>query len=645
MSVIAKLMAGIGLNTDEFKRGIGEVQGQTNTLEAAFGSLKAKIGAAFSIGAVTAWIGHVVKLANELSDLSEQSNSTVNGFQALRNAMEDGAGKAEDMDSALLLLNQKIIEAKGKNGELRKAFSDLGISMENLAGLKTDEAFALIAEKVSDADGSTQSLNAVIDIFGKKAKNLLPILQDVGTQGLDPLIERQKKLGQLMDEQFAADAEKFKTGWDKVVRVAEGATAYYISRLGKLKDAIKNTFDFTDASEKSWNPVEEFYRKWKELDQDEQQARIRRAAEEWEEKQRQREKDLADLAEEQKARAAIEAKGAEERRTAEIKDAEKRGRALLATWEAWREAKRRKEKELADAERAEADRVLEYQKTQLDGLAGAQERHSKAVWASLSAEEKHKKLLETRAALIAAISTAQTDSDANAIEGKTKILELQTDLLEIDQELKHLSVNGQKPVSEAKAEDVRVTMEQVKAIKALRKLIKNMTDAELTAFRNNLKKVHDAVAGLDFSNLNGLYALKDFELPSTSVNAAERFGQAMAAMFNAIATAPVIPDLSQLETLKGFDVAAGADVRLKKLGKALLDFVAEYNRKGIDLSPFDSLTKLVEALAGGASVSIDINAPTKEQLTLQVPSDFEESIKSIDGNLAVLAGLKGVIFK
>jgi hypothetical protein len=137
--------------------------------------------------------------------------------------------------------------------------------MENLAGLKTDEAFALIAKKVSDADGSTQSLNAVIDIFGKKAKKPPPNFAGRGNAGAGPADRKAKELSQLMDEQFAADAEKFKTGWDKVVRVAEGATAYYISLLGKLKDAIKNTFDFTDASEKSWNPVKEFYRKWEEL--------------------------------------------------------------------------------------------------------------------------------------------------------------------------------------------------------------------------------------------------------------------------------------------------------------------------------------------------------------------------------------------
>lgn len=616
MSVIAKLMAGIGLNTDEFKRGIAEVGAKTQETQRDFANLKRFIADAFSTMAIKSFLASFANAALSINAAASAAGATTTGFQALKFAVSDNGLSADKLNSALVRLDASMIQALDDAGAQRKAFAALGISMDDVAGKPTDEVFGMIADAVSGASDKTDAYNAIIDLFGKKMGGyVLPMLKVVSDEGFANLTKEVRESGRAISELDIARVIDLTTRLDKAVNIIRNSIIRMVDYLGATITGIINGFEQIGGA--GWA---EGFRQGAEAYANDRLSEIQAI----ESAQREANKKLVVDAGETYDKMAGAAEKAADRTARAAEEAADMAiaAALKASYEMW-----------APLEKASKEYAEASEKDRLD---------------QMSAEEKLNEKIELRAGLLKQLGVLEEEKRKYTLQWFTiaaKVADLNVEIRRGEKDAAEETKTGIQKTAEAKAEDVRVTMEQVKAIKALRQLIKSMTDEELTAFRNNLKKVHDAVAGLDFSNLNGLYALKDFKLPSTSVNAAERFGNAIAAMFDAIAKAPVIPDLSQLEKLKGFDVAAGADVRLGKLGKALLDFVSEYGRKGIDLSPFDSLTKLVDALAGGASVSIDINAPTKEQLTLQVPSDFEGSIKSIDGNLAVLARLKGVIFK
>lgn len=617
MSAIAKLIAGIGLNTDEFKQGVGEVKGATSGLEENFSRLKNIISGAFSVYAIGNFLKGMADAAKAVNAAALESGSTTTGFQALREAMGDAGLSAEKAGAALTRINAAVIEALGGNAKAIGAFNALGISLDDISGKPTDEVFGLMADAVYKASDQTAAYNAVVDILGTKLGSvLLPTLRLVGQEGFAELTDRMRKSGQVMDEVMIArliDAsDRFDDAVNRVKMWGLQIADFFGVTLAGAIEGFRSLLSGDGFSEGFSRAALAYAQNYGDaIDEIVEAQKAANAA------MLASNKAVAEESGEiARAQADIAAKAAEDAADRAIEA------ALRASNEIW-----------APLEKASRDYAKASERDRLD---------------QMSAEEKLNEQIQLREGLLRQLGALEADKNKYTLQWfniAAQIAGLNIDIRKGEKDLAKDTVEGVRKTVETKTEDVKITMEQVKAIKALRQLLKNMTEEELTTFRGNLTKIHTAVAGLDFSNLNGLYALKDFKIPNTSVAAAEKFGAAMAAMFNAIAAAPVIPDLTQLEKLKGFDIAGGADVRLGKLGAALLKFIDDFNRKKIDLSPFESLTDLVDALAGGASVSIDINAPPKDQLALSMPSGIETRLASIDSSLVTLAGMKGIIFK
>lgn len=611
MGATARLLAAIGLNNEQFKAGMASTREQTGGLKTEFSALKSAIAGAFTVGTLVSFIGKLKDYAGAVNDLADQTGASTAAVQALTAAGIDNGANQEKLRAGLQKLRAAQVDALDGNVQMRAAFDKLGISMSDIEKVGADRVFELIGTAIYTAENQTAALAAAGDILGTKlVTSLIPILKAVGEEGLKPLIDREREAGNVMDESMIVKIDQLADRWDKAknkIGIAAANSITWMERLGYATNFAVST-----------GSLENFGKAWVELKKMEEEANARaitslRAAN-------------AGIVQSEQEKVETVTDGAKELEAVKIRAAE----------------------DAAKAEIEAACAAAEEQKALYAQLVKARDAYYRAAvdaaFDALSPELQLQALLEKRLGLLAAIQTMISDNGAEGVKSIAEYYVLQTEVLEVERDIANRQKTDIPQVTELKSEDIRITEDQVKALTAMQKLLAGMSEKEIKDFRANLKKLHDAVGGLDFSNLNGLGELKGFKIPSTSISQAERFGTAIAAMFTAIATVEKIPDLSQLANLKDFDVATGADVRLGKLTGALIDFIDEYNRKKLDLAPFDSLVKLVNAIGAGKPIKIDIKAPSKDSLTLQLPSGLETTLTSINGHLSTLAGLKGVLY-
>lgn len=610
MSAIAKLIAGIGLNTSEFKKGIGEVQGQTGLAAEGFSKLKSAIAGAFTVGAITAFVGKMKAYADATKDLADQTGATSEAVQALTVAGIDNAASQQKLTAGLQKIRAAQVDALDGNVQMRVAFERLGISMEQIERVGADRVFELIGQSINGAENQTTALAAAGDILGTKLiSSLTPALKAVGAEGLDPLIARMKSAGNIMDESMIVRIKRASDSWERF----KNQILVYASYIYSAIEALGGAF----GSALSTDPNDTFIRGWREM-------RLLQAE--------------AD-------RKALEA--ARGTNAGIVQSEEEKVEAVSEEAQKLEAEKIRAAKDAAAAEIAAAKKSAQEQAKYAQDLGKAKSDYFKAVadarWQALSAEEQLHELEKEREGILAGIRTAEAEMTSEQLQNsqyyyllKTKEWALTGD---IEQRTRALSDARKDDNADAK----KFTTEQVTALGSLRDMLKGMTDVELDKFIAAIAKLHKGIGALDFKGLMGLAALQGFKIPNESVQNAEQFGKALNIMAGAMGNL-TLPDLEPLNVLKGFSIPNESVMNARQFGSAIAEMVKALNNTPLDLAPLEKLADLFAGLKGG-TIQLEIAAPSRDAMTLTIPNGFDTRLASIDGHLATLASLKGVIYQ
>jgi hypothetical protein len=198
------LIARLGLDGTNFETGILRAQGAGQKFA---GFLKREvggaIGGAFTATAILGFAKHVTEVGDRIGDLAEQLGITTDQVQTLQALAGQTGVKFETMAKALDVVNGKRLEAIETDGEARKSFASLGISVNELNKGSLDNVSLLerMGQSHLKAGRNAGSQAALVDLLGIKAFHAADAIAKIQELGPIKLITPQdlKDLGQLAD--------------------------------------------------------------------------------------------------------------------------------------------------------------------------------------------------------------------------------------------------------------------------------------------------------------------------------------------------------------------------------------------------------------------------------------------------------------
>lgn len=145
-------------------------------------SVLAKGAGIFAASVVTASVAMAAftkRAMDNIDALSKQARVagvSVATFQAMAQVAEEAGVSAEQLSKTLVKMQDNITNL-GKGGKQQvEAFDALGVSFSRLDGLKADEQFAIIAEKIDAIQDPAAKTSAAIDVFGKSGADAINML-------------------------------------------------------------------------------------------------------------------------------------------------------------------------------------------------------------------------------------------------------------------------------------------------------------------------------------------------------------------------------------------------------------------------------------------------------------------------------------
>lgn len=197
----------LGLSNLNVAKGVEAVIPAEAEMAAGFG-FATTAAAGLAAGAVLVGVGlfklaeHAASVGDRLSDLKDKTGLSVPALSQLKFAADVAGDSVEHIAQAMFTFQQRV----GQDSEqVIRGLKRLGLSLDDIKTMEPSEQFLAIARGIKEIHDPTQRAAAVMELFGRQGREMLPLL----SKDLDELVERSKALGFTWTNDEAKAAETF----------------------------------------------------------------------------------------------------------------------------------------------------------------------------------------------------------------------------------------------------------------------------------------------------------------------------------------------------------------------------------------------------------------------------------------------------
>ena len=226
-----KLVGSIMVNSDEANKSISKTEKNAEGVGNKFKSgikTAAKWGAGVAVAAGTAITG-MTKMAkstaahaDEIDKMSQKLGMSKEGYQEWDYVLSQSGMEISSLQAGMKKMSNSIDDAKNGSASAIEQFAKLGISVNDLNNLSTEELFNKAVQGMQGMeDGATRAALAN-DLFGKSGQNLTPLFNS-SAESTENLKNKAHELGMVMSDESVGAGVKMTDTYDTMKRSLEGA--------------------------------------------------------------------------------------------------------------------------------------------------------------------------------------------------------------------------------------------------------------------------------------------------------------------------------------------------------------------------------------------------------------------------------------
>lgn len=257
---IFDLSGKISLDSAPFMRGLKDSESSmkdfTQKVSNAFQSVKKVAGAIFTGALVKGGIDAIKGLAEEtaaygdaIDKQSQQLGLSRKAYQEWEYILSQSGASIDSMGVSMRTLNTAL---NSNDDEVKRAFSQLHLSANNLKKVKPEEALETVVRAFQELPPSARKSELAIKIFGRGGQQLMPLLNS-STTSIDDFRKAMEKMGLYMSDDAVDAAVAYGDTLDDLKRTFNSIKYNIGSRvLPVLTNAFKTITDYASKIKKAY---------------------------------------------------------------------------------------------------------------------------------------------------------------------------------------------------------------------------------------------------------------------------------------------------------------------------------------------------------------------------------------------------------
>ena len=187
----------------------GELTAFTRSIDGVYLGAKRLAGGLLALAGIGG-LGYMIKQQMEAvhttTNLAARLGMTTEALVGLQHAAKITDVEQEQLTRSLDFFNRTLGDAQMGSASAAKAFTAIGISFKDLAGLNPEQKIGMVADQINKLGTQSQKAATVQDIFGRGSQALLGLLSE-GSKGIAAYRLETEKLGLSFSQVDAAKVE------------------------------------------------------------------------------------------------------------------------------------------------------------------------------------------------------------------------------------------------------------------------------------------------------------------------------------------------------------------------------------------------------------------------------------------------------
>jgi DNA-binding ferritin-like protein (Dps family) len=248
MANIGRLTVDLTLASQKFEAGVKRVNARVTAMRRHFaaatktmGGMQAKVLGLVGVAGLGLLINKTLKSADSLAKMSDRLGIATEDLAAYHHLTQLNGESSESFDKSLTKMTRTVGEFERGFGTGKKAFEQLGISIEDLQGKNPSEQFQIIGDSISTLGSKSQQASVAADIFGRSGINLLNTINQ-GSEGFERARAEVEKYGLALSR---VDGAKIEAANDAILRSQQAINGVVLKatvQLAPVMEVVANRF-------------------------------------------------------------------------------------------------------------------------------------------------------------------------------------------------------------------------------------------------------------------------------------------------------------------------------------------------------------------------------------------------------------------
>jgi DNA-binding ferritin-like protein (Dps family) len=248
MANIGRLTVDLTLASQKFEAGVKRVNARVTTMRRHFasatktmGGMQAKVLGLVGVAGLGLLINKTLASADSLAKMSDRLGIATEDLAAYHHLTQLNGESSESFDKSLTKMIRTVGEFERGFGTGKKAFEQLGISIEDLQDKNPSEQFQIIGDSIAKLGSKSQQASVAADIFGRSGINLLNTINQ-GSEGFEKARAEVEKYGLALSR---VDGAKIEAANDAILRSQQAINGVVLKatvQLAPVMEVVANRF-------------------------------------------------------------------------------------------------------------------------------------------------------------------------------------------------------------------------------------------------------------------------------------------------------------------------------------------------------------------------------------------------------------------
>jgi TP901 family phage tail tape measure protein len=179
---------------------------------------------------------------DDIAKASRRTGLATETISALGLAADLAGTSAGEAEAGFRKMQKAIYEAERGEKTALDTLKEFGLTLQELRNLSPEEQFTRFAQVISKTSDPIKRAGLALTLFGRSGTQLIPLMDQLGREGLGELTAQGKALGVVLDRDMAAKAEILNDELSMVQKAVAGISTAIGASLAPAVSTLSKMF-------------------------------------------------------------------------------------------------------------------------------------------------------------------------------------------------------------------------------------------------------------------------------------------------------------------------------------------------------------------------------------------------------------------